>query len=400
MTEQITTGPMRGVKVIDLGAMVAGPMAATILCDQGADVIKIEPPGIGDIMRYLGATCNGISGLYHTTNRGKRSLALNLKSAEGVELVKKLAADADVVVQNFRPGVAERLGVDYESLRAVNPELIYLSVCGFGDRGPYSHKAAYDNVIQAFSGVANSQADLKTGEPIQYYQLFSDKLTALTGSQAVSSALFARERGHGGQHIRLSMVDSVVNFLWSDVAGASTFTDENAKEGMSPSRGLRLIQFSDGYGAAAPVTDAQFQGYCRAFGENDKDPRFATAAQRNNHAQELHELINTVAGKAREMTTDEAMAALEAEDVPCATAMNLTDLPNHPQMQANESFAKIEHPQAGTIIEPNNPANFDGTPSPQLRASANLGQHTEEILQKLGLDDAQIKQLRGDGVVA
>ena len=191
-------GPMSGIKVIDLGTMIAGPMAATVLCDQGAEVIKIEAPGIGDVMRYLGANCNGVSGLYHNTNRGKRSLAVNFKSPEGVALVKDLVAGADVVLQNFRPGVAERLGLDYESLQAVNPELVYLSVCGFGDRGPFRHKAAYDNVIQAFAGVAQSQADTETGEPIQYYQLFSDKLTAQIGSQAITAALFARERGQGG----------------------------------------------------------------------------------------------------------------------------------------------------------------------------------------------------------
>jgi len=400
MTEENTKGPMQGIKVIDLGAMIAGPMAATILSDQGADVIKVEPPSIGDIMRYLGPTCNGVGGLYHSTNRGKRSLAVDLKSAEGVELIKKLAAKADVVLQNFRPGVAERLGVDYASLSARNPELIYLSVCGFGDKGPYSHKAAYDNVIQAFAGVAQSQADLETREPIQYYQLFSDKLTALTGAQAISAALFARERGQGGQHVRLSMVDSVVSFLWADVAGASAFTHDNAKEGISPARGIRLVQFQDGYGAAAAVTDGQFQGYCRAFGENDKDPRFATATARNEHAQDLHALIKRVAEKASSMSVAQGIAALDAEDVPCAPAMHLKDLPKHPQMTANNAFAEIKHPVAGTIIEPNNPANFEGTPSPELRASADLGQHTDEILLDLGLDSAEISQLRESRVVA
>lgn len=386
--------------MIDLGAMIAGPMAATVLCDQGADVIKIEPPGMGDVMRYMGATCNGISALYHNVNRGKRSLVLDLKSAEAITLVKELVTDADVVLQNFRPGVAERLGVDYEALCAVNPELIYLSVCGFGDRGPYSNKPAYDNVIQAFSGVAQSQANTQTGEPIQYYQLFCDKLTALTGSQAISSALFARERGQGGQHIRLSMVDSVVSFLWADVSGTSAFTDDGAKEGMQLSRGVRLIQFRDGYGAAAAASDTQFQGYCRAFGEDADDPRFATAMDRNKHVEEMRELIRRVAKTARDMSTDEAMAALEAEDVPCAVALHLADLPQHPQMQANQSFAAIEHPQAGTIIEPNNPPNFERTPSPELRACASLGEHTDEILRHLGRDDAEIRRLREAGVIA
>ena len=400
MNNKVAKGPLAGIRVIDLGAMVAGPLAATILSDQGADVIKVEPPGIGDVMRYLGANCNGVSGLYHCTNRGKRSLALDLKSEGGVELVKKLAAGADVVLQNFRPGVAERLGIDYESLRVINPNIIYLSVCGFGDQGPYAHKPAYDNVIQAFSGVAQSQANIETGEPVQYYQLFSDKLTALTGSQAISAALFARERGEGGQHIRLSMVDAVASFLWVDAVGAATFADPNALEGMNPSRGLKLIKFKDGFGAAAGVTDAQFRGYCKAFGEDPDDPRFATVNDRNNHAKELVQLIADIAVTASKMSTAEAMQAMEAEDVPCAVAQHLADLPKHPQMQANNSFAEIDHPQAGIIIEPNNPANFEGTPSPKLRPGASLGEHTDDILQELGVGSEQIARLRENGVVA
>ena len=392
-------GPMSGIKVVDLGTMIAGPMASTVLCDQGADVIKVEAPGVGDLMRYLGASCNGVGSLYHNCNRGKRSLAVDLKTPEGVSLVKQLAAEADVVLQNFRPGVAERLGVDYTSLQALNPGLVYLSVCGFGDKGPYANKAAYDNVIQAFAGVARSQTNPQTGEPIQYYQLFSDKLTALTGSQAISSALFARERGQGGQHIRLSMVDSVASFLWADLAGTSAFTNPQAREGMALSKGLRLLQFKDGYGSAAPVNDAQFQGYCKAFGEDASDARFATVQDRNNNADELQKLMRRVFATAATMTTAEAIAAMEAEDVPCAQAMHLEDLPQHPQMQANKSFSDVSNPLAGTIVEPNNPPNFEGTPSPSLRTCATVGEHSEEILLHLGYTPAGIRELREIGVV-
>jgi len=391
---------MAGVKVLDLGAMIAGPGAATILADQGADVIKVEPPGIGDVMRYLGATRNGVSGLYQNCNRGKRSLALDLKSPAGVQVLYDLVAGVDVVLENFRPGVASRLGVDYQTLRRHNPDLIYLSVCGFGDRGPYADKAAYDNVIQAFGGVAHSQADPQTGEPIQYYQLFSDKLTALTGAQAISSALFARAQGRGGQHIRLSMVDSVASFLWADVAGTAAFCDDGASEGLSVAKGVKLVAFRDGYGTAAPVTDQQFLAWAGVFGVDASDPRLATVAGRNAH-RELTQVIGArVMARAREMAVDEAMAALEAAGVPCARVMALADLPAHPQMQANESFVMLEHPRAGRMVEPRNPPRFGSTPASAPRPCADLGQHTDEILLALGRTNADITALRGAGVVA
>jgi crotonobetainyl-CoA:carnitine CoA-transferase CaiB-like acyl-CoA transferase len=399
------SGPFSGIKVLDLGSMVAGPGAATVLSDQGADVVKVEPPGLGDLMRHLSTNRGGVSGLYHNVNRGKRSLALNLKSEHGVEIICKLAEQVDVVLQNFRPGVAKRLGVDYESLREYNPNLIYLSASGFGDQGPYKDKPAYDAVIQAFAGVSRSQEDPHTGEPVQYYQLFADKLTALTASQAISAALFARERGAGGQHIKLSMVDAVIGFLWADVAGTAAFLGkgkqgEEVKEGLSVSKGARLTKFEDGYGIASPVTDAQFAGYCRAFGFDEKDSKLATLAGRNTHPEELMALVRRINATASRTPAAEAIAAMEAEGVPCAMAQSLADLPVHPQILACDTFATIDNPNAGQMLEPNNPASFLGTPSPPLRPAATLGQHTDEILKEIGHNDASISELRSDGVVA
>lgn len=397
-------GPFEDVNVLDLGSMVAGPGAATVLCDQGANVIKIEPTGMGDVMRYLSSMRGGVSGLYHSVNRGKRSLCLNMKSEQGVALLQQLAAKADVVLQNYRPGVAERLGVDYDSLRKHQPDLIYLSASGFGDSGPNRDKPAYDAIIQAFAGISQSQADLDTGVPVNYYQLFADKLTALTASQAISAALFARERGHGGQHIKLSMIDAVVAFLWADTAGTGAFlgtgvNGEETQPGLAAAKGARLIKFADGYGIASPVTDSQFAGYCRAFGYPDDDPRFATVGDRNNNADELISMLRGINDQAAAMPVAKAMAAMEAEGVPCAIAQNLEDLPQHPQFIANNTFATVDNPQAGKMLEPNNAPNFLGTPSPPLRPAAALGEHTNEILQELGLDDAAITALRNEHVV-
>ncbi|MEE4190438.1 MAG: CoA transferase [Halieaceae bacterium] len=393
------TGPLAGVRVLDLGTMIAGPVASTVLADQGADVIKIEPPGMGDLMRYLGATRNGVSSLFHNCNRGKRSVALNLKAEEGLALLKELVAGADVVAENFRHGVTRKLGIDYESLSAVNPELIYLSICGFGDRGPLAERPAYDNVIQTFAGVATSQANFETGEPQLYQQLFCDKITALNGAQSVCAALLARERGAGGQHIRLSMADAAVSFLWCDVAGTRSFLEEGAHEGIKVGRGLRLLKFSDGYGTASPVTDKQFHGFCRALGVDSSDPRLATVADRNANTDLLMEIIKDTTMRALSLTTAEAIGAMEAEGVPCAPANELVDMPEHPQMQANESFVEFEHPQAGNMVEPANPPNFSSSGAPPLRAAAGLGENTDSILGELGKTPEQLKNWRDAGVI-
>ena len=392
------SGPLAGIRVIDLGSMIAGPAAATVLCDQGAEVIKVEPPGMGDVMRYLGANRNGVSGLYHNCNRGKKSIALNLKHADAVDILKALVKTADVVLENYRPGVTQRLGIDYESLSAENPNLVYLSVCGFGDRGPLADKAAYDNVIQTFAGVAQSQSDLETGEPRLYQQLFCDKVTALTGAQAITAALFARERGAGGQHIRLSMADAAVSFLWADVAGQRSF-EAPSEAGMQIGRGLRLLRFKDGYGTASPVTDKMFHGFCAAFGIDSGDPELATVADRNANLPKVLELLRSVDSQAANMRTEEAIAALEAADVPCAPAYDLADMPEHPQMLAMESFASIDHPQAGPMTEPRNPPRFSVTDSAPPRPAAALGEHTELLLQELQIAPERIGELRDAGAI-
>ncbi|MDJ0878023.1 MAG: CoA transferase [Halieaceae bacterium] len=392
-------GPLAGVRVLDLGTMIAGPVASTVLADQGANVIKIEPPGMGDLMRYLGATRNGVSSLFHNCNRGKRSMALNLKTEEGVQLLKELVAEADVIAENFRHGVTHKLGIHYDALREVNPDLVYLSICGFGDRGPLADRPAYDNVIQTFAGVAASQADFETGEPQLYQQLFCDKITALNGAQSICAALLARERGAGGQHIRLSMADAAVSFLWCDVSGTRSFIGGEAHEGIKVARGLRLLKFSDGFGTASPVTDSQFHGFCRAFGVDSSDPRLATVMDRNSNTDLLLDVMKEVTEHALSRTTADAIAAMEAEGVPCAPANELVDMPDHPQMQANESFAQFEHPAAGTMLEPNNPPNFSSTASPPLRVAAALGENSDEVLGELGKSAEQIQAWREAGVI-
>ncbi len=394
-----SSGPLQGIKILDIGSMIAAPLAAGILADQGAEVIKVEQPGIGDLTRYVGATCNGVSAIFQGVNRGKHSIAIDLKSQAGVEILHRMIAEVDVLIHNFRPGVVEKLQADYATLSAINPNLIYVSVSGFGHEGPMSKKAAYDNVVQAFTGVAMSQINSHDGEPAQYQQLFVDKLTATIASQAITAALLARERGAGGQQVKLSMADAATSFLWPDASGTATFKSEHADPGMQISRDSRLIKFSNGYAQAAPVSDADFHGWCAAFGVDSSDPRLKTVIDRLSNAELVTAASSQIFERALTMDLDETLAKLDAADVPCARANALHELPADPQMQANKLFVESEHPVAGPIVEPRNPANFSKTPSGCGFHSVALGAHTDQILQQLGFDSDSIQRLRESGVI-
>ncbi|HXK24734.1 MAG TPA: CoA transferase, partial [Myxococcota bacterium] len=239
-------GPLHGIRVVDLSIALSGPWAVGILADQGADVVKVEPPGIGDIGRWVGPAIGGVSAMAQIVNRGKRSLAVNLQTEEGRAIVRTLAKRADVFVQNFRPGVIERLGLGYDGLAAANPRLVYVSISGFGAEGPYAGKSAYDPVVQAYGGLAAVQAGAD-GTPQLIRHTAADKITALTASQAITAALFARERGAGGQHLQLSMLESVVNFVWADAAGNEVLLDSDGSQPSSFSRDQKLWPTADGY---------------------------------------------------------------------------------------------------------------------------------------------------------
>jgi crotonobetainyl-CoA:carnitine CoA-transferase CaiB-like acyl-CoA transferase len=216
------TGPLDGVRVLDLTSMVAGPVATMILADQGADVIKVEPPN-GDLMRHLSLQRNGMSAFFLSCNRNKRSLAVDLKSAGGLAILQKLIPTADVLVHNFRPGAAERIGVGEEAVRALRHDIIYVSITGYGETGPYAGQRAYDPVIQAMSGLADIQANNETGRPRMVRTIIADNTTALTAAQAITAALFARTRTGHGQHVRLAMLDAMVAFLWPEAMPGLTF---------------------------------------------------------------------------------------------------------------------------------------------------------------------------------
>ena len=251
------TGPLSGFRIIDLTSMVSGPMATMILADQGADVIKVEPPA-GDRMR--GLSQRAMTGAFLSTNRSKRSLCIDLKTEDGVSIVKELAATADVFIQNFRPGAIERMGLGEEILRRDQPELVYVSISGFGERGPYAHQRVYDPVIQALSGLADIQSDVGTRRPRMVRTIVPDKTTAVTAAQAITAALLERERSGRGQHVRLAMLDAMVAFLWPEGMSSLNFVGREQDPTAGQVNHDMIYETRDGYVTAAAISDSEWEG--------------------------------------------------------------------------------------------------------------------------------------------
>ena len=399
-TNNSAHGPLHGVRIVDLSTVLSGPVATMLLADQGASVIKVEAPGPGDLTRHVSSRSNGVTAMFQLANRGKRAITIDLRQERGGEVLRRLTAHADVFVQNFRPGVADRIGIGYDALRAIKPDLIYLSISGFGSRGPLAQTKVYDNLIQAASGFAHGQAGAD-GRPTFIKNLACDKITALTAAQAVTAALYARAMGRGGQHIELAMLDAAVWFLWTDRATEFTWTGHDVNLLPSLSQ-YDVTRFKDGWGTIAAVTDEEFAGMCRALGVGHiaDDPRFTTMAKRLSDPDYPRVYREIVQGAAGQFTVAEALQRLADVKVPAVAAVALTEIPDHPQIVANELIVDGEHPTAGPLRQPRAAARFSATPATVAGPAPLRGQHTDDILEELGYDAAERAALRDGGAVA
>jgi len=396
------SGPLRGIRVLDFSIALTGPYAAALMADQGADVVKVERPGIGDLGRWVGVAVNGMSALYFTCNRGKRSIALDLHQPEGVEIALQLAAESDVIVENYRPGVMEKLGLGYEAVRARNPDVVYASLTGFGSEGPYRDRSAYDTVIQAYGGFAINQADptTKDGTPVFLRQTAADKVTALYASQAITAALFARANGDGGQHLELSMMDSVVSFLWADAAGNEVLLETDGSQNSSFVAGFQPMRFEDWWGIVTPTSDGDFQGMCKALDvEGWDDPRVATMTQLRENRDVMEPIMDMVYANAANLTQAQATERFEAQRVPFAMILSPEQLTRDEHAVAIGLFVEDDHHIVGKTRMPRHPTRFRGTPAELTNHSPGLGEHTDELLAELGRAD-DITRLRESGVVA
>ena len=392
-------GPLQGFKIIDLTSMISGPLSTMILADQGADVIKVENPRGGDFTRGAFNQRSGLSASFLNNNRNKRSVALNLKDERGLAVLKRLTVDADVFVQNFRPGVAERMGIGEAVIRAVVPSIVYVSISGFGPRGPYAEKPTYDPLVQALSGLTTIQGGADEQRPRLVRTILPDKLTGVTASQAITAALLARERSGQGQHVELSMLDSVVAFLWSSDMASQTFVGEEIPQERAQSFIDLIYETQDDYISVAVQSDKEWAALSRALERPDwlDDPRFTTPSLRQEHIDARLSLTQEVL---KTRTAAEWLTRLDAEDVPCAPVLRRRDVIDHPQLLANEIVTETDHPIAGRLRQARPAARFSATPVEHRHGGSLLGQHSQEILRDAGFDEREIETLMADAVIA
>jgi crotonobetainyl-CoA:carnitine CoA-transferase CaiB-like acyl-CoA transferase len=384
-------GPLNGVRVLDLTGVVSGPFATMFLADQGADVLKIEPIG-GDITRRSRATIDKsgeFSALFISSNRGKRSLSIDIKHEAGQEVLAKLAAQADVLVQNFRPGTMERLGLGPDELRKRHPRLIYVSISGVGDTGPYVRKRVYDPIIQGLSGFADIQSQPVTNRPQMIRTIVCDKTTAVFTAQAVSSALYAREKTGQGDHIQVAMLDAMISYLWPEGMSQYTVVGAEAASEDPKDRPDLVFRTSDGYITAGTISDSEWQGFCRASGDPElaSDPRFATPSARSVNATAR---INKMGEYIATRSTAEWLERLDAADVPCAPILRRGEIIHNEQVVARGLITEFDQPAVGRVRQPKPAARFSvneaviGGPAPRV------GEHSREVLRELGYSDSAI----------
>ena len=404
-------GPLSHIKVLDLSRVMAGPWAGQLLADMGADVIKVERPGAGDDTRGWGPPFlkdndgkdTRESGYYLSVNRGKRSLTLSIEKPEGQAIVKELAKRSDILLENFKLGTLQRYGLGYDDLKAINPRLIYCSITGFGQDGPYAPKVAYDFLIQAMGGLMSitGEADGRPGGGPQKVGIpILDLMTGMYGAVSVLAALANREQTGRGDFIDLAMLDvqtavlsnQAMNYLLS---GRTPQRQGNRHPNIMPQD---VFQCADGPVVLAVGNDGQYAKMCQALKRPElaTDPRYAKNADRVRNKDELMPLIAQIFATWKRAPLVEAM---EQAGVPCGPINTVLEVFADTQVKARGMKFDLPHPQSGSVPQVKNPINFTDAAIEYDSAPPLLGQHSEEILHELGMNDAEIAKLRSNGVV-
>ncbi|MBR1252319.1 CoA transferase [Bradyrhizobium sp. AUGA SZCCT0240] len=389
-------GPCAGLTVLDLSTMVSGPMASQIFSDLGADVIKVEGVG-GDTMRAVFPLHKGLGAYFSQYNRNKRSIVVDLKSEEGRQLAKQLALRSDLIIENFRPGVADRLGLAYDDLKKENIGLVYLSIKGFGEDGPYRDQPAYDQVIQGLVGFMAIQGAGGNPEPIR--NAVADKVSAMSAAMSALAALWEREKNGGkGQKVVVKMIDAWAAFIAQEQMKNHTFLDSG--EAPPPLRQIyRVFDTLDGKVIGLIIQDDQFRGICAALDLPDllKDSRFAKPSDRLKNVGELNDELGP---KIARMTSAAFLDATSKHQVPMAPVNTLEQFFEDPQAKHNRTFPVLDDAEFGRIRTIGFCAEFGETPVRLDARAPKLGEHTDEILRGAGVADDEIRRLREAGVVS
>ena len=393
-------GPLKGIKVVDLTAMITGPLCGQHLGDLGANVIKIEPLH-GEVARWMAPPMEaGLSGFYAQQNRNKRSIALDLKNPEAIEIVKKLAADADVLVENFRHGVADRLGIGYDVLKSINDKLVYLAITGFGPTGPYANRPAYDPIAQGLVGGCFIQGKPFGGRPQLIQSAIVDKTTAHIAAGIAVSALYARDCNGGtgkGQRVDVPMIDAWAACSLSDMMPVDAFVP-NEMDDPEPLAVLRTFPTQDGYVVGMALQDNHFQGLCKAL---ECEELLEREGMRNvgERITDFGPWLDAIGEEIQKFTSEDLLARLEEHGVPFGPVKTMREFAEDPQAKNNRTLFDAEHPDAGTMRYIRYPGHLSETPACLHRHAPRLGEHSEEVLAELGLSNEDIERLVGAGVV-
>jgi len=387
-------GPLKGIRVIDITSMITGPLCAQQLGDLGADVIKIEPMH-GEISRWMAPPQKaGLTGFYSQMNRNKRSLALDLKQPEGIAIIKKLAQTADILVENFRGGVPDRLGIGYEDLRALNERLIYVSITGFGPSGPYSHKPAYDPIAQGLVGMMHIQGKPFGGKPQLIQSAIVDKTTGTTAAGVAMAALYARDRPGGtgrGQRVDVPMIDAWATNSLPDMIPVDSFVPNDMQD-PAPLAVLRTFETRDGYVVGMALQDNHFQGLCHALECTELLER---EGMRNvgERVQSFRPWLDAIGEVMQRFTTEDLLSRLDAAGVPFGPVKTIREFAEDPQARHNRTIFDAEHPEAGTMRYVRYPGHLSDTPASLHRHPPRLGEHSAEVLREAGYSEGDIEAL-------
>ena len=382
------SGPFKGVRVLELTSTVSGPFAGMMLADQGAEVIKIEPPGIGDLARFMGTIKDGMGAMFSTLNRNKKCICLDFKNEEDLSVLMQLVSTADVLIENYRPGIVKKLGIDYETLKKIKPDLIYCSISGYGQSGPYKEKKVYDPLIQGTVGIPHAQ---NSEFPELIRTIIYDKVTGLTSAQAISAALYQKANGEGGQYLPVSMMQSALYYNWPDLMMNYTFEEGGINLGELADL-FEVYETKDGGVVLIIIAnDEVFTKFCEVFSLSlHQDEKYNNLVSRIVNKEELTKEINKIT---RSLSSKELEDKMDNEGISASICNNLNEVHLDPQVIEQGSIVEIDHPELGKMRMPKPPANLKGQKEFPRTLAPILGFDNRQILEELKIVNDIIERM-------